>query len=497
MQISESPQTAWETIAPSAWDDAAIRHLLRRAGWTARPADIQRAQAEGLEATLDRLFPVTPVIVPKSPTILRLEGDLPELLKKSREAQGPEKRSAQREIRERSQEALQDLRLGWLQMAALPANAASAKWILFLSDVYVVSADKVRNPSFIWQHFNALAMHGLERAPSLTKAISRSPAMATYLDLRQSKKDAPNENFARELFELFVLGEGHYTEQDIKEAARAFTGYRIQPLTGEVRFVPKQHDRSTKKIFGRSGPFSGDDVIDLAYAQPAAADFLPGELARFYLSDDPLPTDYRKALGARWRETEFNLRSLAKLFFGSRLFYAPEFRGNLIKSPLQFYLGLVQDLNLSVPPLPRHTLNPLRQMGQQLFQPPNVRGWLGGRTWINSSTLAARRQLVQQLFSPLREEALNADEQRALAEARAQGGVNFTVSDTWLETHFGDDSPDTSSQLTQAFLPGEISPQLKSTLNTFLSNAADEPQRLQRIRSSATALLQTPAYQLC
>src|SRR5690606_1278539 len=169
--------------------------------------------------------------------------------------------------------------------------------------------------------------------------------------------------------------------------------------------------------FGRSGNFSGDAVIDLAYEQPAAAGFLPRELARFYLADEALPSEHVAALGAIWRESGFDLRVLVRTFFGSRCFFAPEFRGNAIKSPVQFYLGLLRDLDLSVTPLPRFSTARLRQMGQGLFQPPNVRGWVGGRAWINSSTLAVRRQMVRQLFSPLREETLNADEQRVIERA--------------------------------------------------------------------------------
>src|SRR5581483_4128909 len=136
--------------------------------------------------------------------------------------------------------------------------------------------------------------------------------------------------------------------------------------------------------------------------------------------------------GGAWRAAGFELRVLARQFFGSRLFYAPEFRGNFLKSPIQFYLGAVQDFGLDVAPLPRLTLNPLRQMGQWLFYPPNVRGWVGGRNWINSATLTARRQLVEQLFSPLNENALNADEQIEILAARSNGADKFTVPDATL-----------------------------------------------------------------
>jgi uncharacterized protein (DUF1800 family) len=496
MEPLDDPAEVWERLPPAEWDGAAASHLLRRTGWTARADDVRRAQEEGLDRTLERLFPVAPIPFPKPELLERFEADLPELQEKARVATGAEKLTARRELRERSQAALQELRIAWLQMAAAPKNASFAKWVLFLSDVYVVSAEKVRNANFIWKHFDILSTHALGPAPELTKAVSRSPAMAMYLDLARSGKKAPNENFARELFELFVLGEGHYTERDIKEAARAFTGYRVDPTTGAFRFAARQHDDGRKIVFGKTAAFAGDDVIDVAYEQPGAAEFLPRELARFYLADEPLPAPYLAALGAVWRESGFDLRTLVRRFFGSRLFFAPQFRGNLIKSPVQFYLGLLHDLDLNVTPLARYSTTRLRQMGQQLFQPPNVRGWIGGRMWISSSTLAVRRQLVQQLFTPLREETLNADEQRTLAETRARGIDNFVVSDAWFETHAAGSPEDISLRLTESFLAGDATESVVRTLRDYLAKGPHE-QRSERLRTAAIALLQTPDYQLC
>lgn len=492
MNFTEPPDQAWSRLPASAWDRGAARHLLRRAGWTARAGEVERAMNEGLEATLTRLFPAAIAGLPKPPLIAQLEADWPESREKLRRATASEKRGLQREERERSQAALQDLRLRWLEAAARPEHAVAAKWVLFLGDVYVVSAEKVRNAALIWRHHDLLARQALGPAPALTKAVSRSAAMEMYLDLEQSRRGAPNENFARELFELFVLGEGHYTETDIKEAARAFTGYRVDPLTGDFQFAARQHDAGEKTVFGQRGRFDGDAVIDLGYAQPAAAAFLPGELARFYLSETPLPAPYPAALGAAWRADGFELGRLARTFFGSRLFFAPEFRGNFIKSPVQYYLGLVQDLGLAVPPLARHALFPLRQMGQQLFQPPNVRGWVGGRQWINSATLAARRQIVQQVFTPLREELLNADEQRALAEARAAGDVRFTVGAEWLEAYARQTPERLAGELVGTYLAGEPAGEVQRALREFLAERAPG-----YLRDAAIALFQTPEYQLC
>ncbi|HVS53792.1 MAG TPA: DUF1800 domain-containing protein [Opitutaceae bacterium] len=497
--LSFSPQEAWQPLPAEEWNVDAARHLLRRAGWTARPDDVERARREGLAGTLERLFPGDPPLLPKPRLVARFEESAPELQRSLQKMSGEEKLRSQRELQERGRLAIQELSQKWLQYAAQPENAVAAKWVLFLSDVYVVSAEKVRNAGLIYEHFDILARHGLGPAPALSKAVSRSPAMVIYLDLQQSQRKAPNENFARELFELFVLGEGNYTETDIKEAARAFTGYRTLPQqNGSFRYAPLQHDPTPKTVFGATGNFTGDDVIDLAYQQKAAATFLPHELAKFYLSDAPLPAEHLAALGDAWRASGFELRALARQFFGSRLFFAPEFRGNFIKSPLQFYLGLVQDLQLDVAPLPRLTLNPMRQMGQLLFYPPNVRGWVGGRNWINSATITARRQLVEALFAPLDEASLNADEQIELVAARSNGAANFTVADDALTPLAGADPAETATRLCHALLAGDVSPEAREAIRQFLAtDAANPAQRQRRLRRATVTLLQSPEYQVC
>jgi uncharacterized protein (DUF1800 family) len=299
------------------------------------------------------------------------------------------------------------------------------------------------------------------------------------------------------LFELFVLGEGNYTEADIKEAARAFTGYRARP-DGAFRLEPRQQDLREKTIFGATGKFSGDDVIELAYSQPAAETFLPREMAKFYLSETPLPASHLAPLGEKWRADGYELRPLIRQFFGSRLFFAPEFRGNLIKSPVQFYLALMQDMQLDIAPIPRLTLTPLRQMGQALFYPPNVRGWVGGRQWINSATITARRQLVELLFAPIDENGLNADEQIELVAARSNGINRFTVTDEPLAPLAKLEPGDAATQLTRDLLPGPAAPAIGENLRQFIAaSGADEKQRLRRMRRAAVTLMQSPEYQLC
>lgn len=496
MNLSLSPLEAWDPLPAAAFDLAAACHLMRRAGWTARPGDVSQALAEGLPATLDRLFPSRAPSFIKPGSVTRLEEIAPDMLRRSREATGEERQRLRRELRERSQSALQDLSIKWLQFAAQPENSAFAKWNLFLSDVYVVSQEKVRQSNLIYEHQEILFRHGLGRAPDLTKAVSRSPAMIVYLDLQQSQRTAPNENFARELFELFTLGEGNYTEADIKEAARAFTGYR--QAMGRVQILPRQADNRNKTIFGKTGAFTGDDVIDQIYRQPAAGRFLPQEMARFYLTDHALPLEHLLSLGTWWQTTDFDLRRLAIRFFGSRLFFDPAFRGSYIKSPIQFYLGLLQDLGLHVAPVPRLVINGMRQMGQTLYQPPNVRGWVGGRLWINSSTFSARRQIVQSLFSPFNEANLNADELVEIAAARAEGRGRFVVDADSLRAYLALDPDQLTSHFADYLLPVSPDSAYRAALRDFLAaDAADRRARTDRVRNATVTLLQSPEYQLC
>jgi uncharacterized protein (DUF1800 family) len=494
--LALDPREAWQALPSAAWNADLARHLLRRAGWTARPQDVTRAVHEGLPATLERLFPATPPPLERPVYLVRATERVSDLQILRRNLASPEERQAfEREERELERGASAELALRWLDAAAQPARSAYEKWLFFLSDVYVVSLEKVRRAESIYRHLDILRAHGVGPAPALTKAVSRSPAMIVYLDLNRSSKSAPNENFARELFELFTLGEGHYTEEDIKQAARCFTGYR--PGRAGFRLVEREVDRGEKNVFGRRGAFTGDELIDLVYEQAAAATFLPREMARYYLSDEPLPPSFFEPLGARWRASGFDLRRLCLEFFGSVAFFHPTLRATLIKSPVHYHLGLVQDLGLDLIPLERHTLLPLRQMGQTPFFPPNVRGWVGGRLWINSSTLAARRQLAQTLCSPFDEDRLNADEKLELAVARENGADRFTVDSERIRAFTVLGPAGVADRLCDYFLPGRVDAGYRDAIADYLKASEDEDDFSGRTRRAAIAVLQSPEYQLC
>lgn len=493
---SLDPREAWKPLPAAAWNSDLARHLLRRAGWASRPDEVARAVNEGLPATLRRIFPDQPPDLQRPVYLVKADERIQELQRLKRSAPTVEDRRAfDREENALETAAMAEFSFKWLQSAVDPSRSAYEKWLLFLSDVYVVSFEKVRRAELLFRHWEIIRKNSLGPAPALAKAVSRSPAMINFLDLNRSSRRAPNENFARELFELFALGEGNYTEDDIKQAARAFTGYRHN--REGFRFSERDHDPAEKTVFGSKGAFDGDDVIDLAYARPAAATFLPREMARFYLSDQPLPNEFFAPLGDAWRASGFDLRELCLRFFGSVAFYHPDFRASFIKSPVHYYLGLVQDLGLDVIPLERTTLQPLRQMGQQLFRPPNVRGWVGGRLWVNSSTLAARRQLAQTLCSPFDEERLNADERLEIEVARDAGHRRFTVDSERIRAFTALGPRGIADRLCDFFLPGRVDDGYRAALVDYLETAPDAAAFEERARRAAITVLQSPEYQLC
>jgi uncharacterized protein (DUF1800 family) len=499
MKLALGPQDAWQPLPAREWNEDAARHLLRRVGWSAPPAEVARALQDGLAPTLERLFPAALPPMPLPAAVAALEEDTPDFVAKVRAAAPAERREILQQAREKSRNALLDLTIRWLQYARAPAHAVAEKWTLFLGNVYVVAAQKVQNTALLFRHQDLLRRHGMGPAPALTKAVLRSPAMIIYLDLQQSRNGAPNENFARELMELFTLGLGYYTENDIKQAARAFTGY-VQ-RQGEFYFVPRLHDPGAKTVFGRTGPYDGDEVIDLIYEQPAAGTHLPARLTHCYLTADPLPDGYLEALGDWWRGTGFNLRRLALGFFSSRLFFDPQFRGASIKSPVQYYLGLLQDFALNVPPLPRRLVPAFRQMGQMPYDPPNVRGWVGGRDWISSTTLEARRTVARSLFLPFDEARLNADEQQAVAAARAEGLTTFTVDNGYLDQFAGLPPAEVAARLLRLLLPLPVEDGYRRALVAAL-RGGDQPahsadQQNARLRNAIVTVLETPEYQLC
>jgi uncharacterized protein (DUF1800 family) len=298
-------------------------------------------------------------------------------------------------VRQQAQEAL-ELRAWWVQEMIVTPSPLTARMTLLWHNHFVSAQPKVRVTRLMYRQNATLREHALGSFAALLHAIARDPAMVIYLDGAQNRRGAPNENFAREVMELFTLGEGHYEEQDVKEAARAFTGTSLVRETGQFVFRPGLHDGGSKTVLGTTGRLDGDAVIDILLAQPQTAIHVTSRLWREFVSPDPDPAVVEQ-LARRFRQSGYDIRDLLHDLLTEDAFYAPENRGALVKSPVELVVGTLRQLEVT----PSATL-PLAVMaagmGQNLFAPPNVKGWPGGEQWINSASLLARKQYLDRLL---------------------------------------------------------------------------------------------------
>ncbi|MCY7386743.1 MAG: DUF1800 domain-containing protein [Burkholderiales bacterium] len=288
------------------------------------------------------------------------------------------------------------LREWWFrEMLSTPAPLAE-KMTLFWHNHFATSQQKVRFTPLLYRQNVVLRRNALGNFGTMLREMARDPAMLIYLDGANSRKEQPNENFAREVMELFTLGEGNYSERDIKEVARAFTGWSVDRETGEFMFRRGIHDYGNKTVFGKTGNFDGDQVIDILLKRPEAAQFITRKLWKEFVSPTPDEAQMAK-LASGFRESGYDIAKLMRAMLSSDAFYATENRAALIKSPVEFVVGTMKTFEIETPNL-RPFVLASALLGQNVFAPPNVKGWPGGEAWINSATLLGRKQLLDRLF---------------------------------------------------------------------------------------------------
>ena len=371
----------------SEWTPQAAAHLLNRAGFGGTPEEIQKLHALGHPGAVESLlgageeldlFPPPEL----EPVTVRIRALKKENL--SRTAFEERKKMERDRARDKSIE----LRHWWLVRIRETPNPAREKATLFWHGHWASGKPKVKDPFHLHRQNETLRANALGPFAPFAKQISRDPTMIEFLDLQSSSAKNPNENFAREALELFTLGEGHYSEADIAEAARAFTGYRINRETGGFEFKAKESDSKTKTVLGKTGPLTGDDVIDIIVAQPRCSEFLAGKIWTYYAGTKPSEA-LQQALSEEYRDTGMDTGKLLRTIFTSRDFFAPNVIRHQIKSPVQWLVQLCKTLEI---PMPRQKFSHpiLANLGQKLFEPPNVKGWEGGRAWISSSSLLVR-----------------------------------------------------------------------------------------------------------
>ncbi len=373
MSITTGPWAPYRPTAADPWDVGKVAHLHRRAGFGATRAELQRDLRDGPEASVNRF------LSPRAPTTE--ETQVLDSLRQGVLASGDSER----------------LKAWWLYRVLYDADPLREKLTLFWHSHFANSNRKVNSIPLMLRQNELLRRHALEEfAPLLTELVG-DPAMLIWLDGANSRRERPNENFAREFLELMTLGVGNYTEQDIRQAARAFTGWvrtggRGFNETPTFRFDAAQFDGGEKTFLGRTGNWNAADIVRITLERPRCAEFLCRKLYRAFVSEAAEPSDELiRPLAAELREHRYSFRHVMGVILRSRHFYERAARYARIKDPAEFSAGLVRMLEI-----PRSDVRLLAlavacdRQGQELFYPPNVRGWVGGRTWLNSTTVLER-----------------------------------------------------------------------------------------------------------
>ncbi len=466
---------ATATLAQPLGAEGAKR-LLTRAGFAPSADDIARFAALDRRAAVERLLAEarTVAVTPPPGWI-----DEPIIAPRALRAMSEEQRRAERQ---RAIRQGLELRGWWLrEMVATPAPLTE-RMTLFWHNHFVSAQPKVRWAQLMYRQNVLLREHALGNFGALLHAVAKDPAMLVYLDAATSRRGAPNENFAREVMELFTLGAGQYTERDVREAARAFTGWSIDPDTGTFVFRPRLHDDGAKTVLGRTGRFDGDAVLDILLEQPATARFIVGKLWREFVSPRPDATRV-EAIAQRLRASGYEIRVALRELLLQPEVVAAAGDDALVKSPVELVVGFVRQSGAELAQ-PIGAAIAVAAMGQNLFAPPNVRGWPGGEAWINTQTLLARKHFLDRALAPTvalqaaREAATTSDVAGATGQAigprrRAELAQALAVrldSAAWLEAIAGV-TPErpidatTARRLAQALLVGPpVAPPPPSTL---------------------------------
>ncbi len=340
-----------------------IGHLLRRAGFGATPDEISTYAAKGLQATVDQLLNFDDRPDGLDPTLNQIQGDLIDL------------------------HNLIDVQTWWVYRMLHTTNPLQEKMTLFWHGHFATANYKVNNPLFMHNQNATQRKYALGNFRDLVTAMAKDPAMLEWLDGNTNRKGAPNENFARELMELFTLGIGNYTEDDVQAGARAFTGWNLDRKNGQYVFNANQHDAGVKTFRGVTGNLNGDDVINNVVADSATAKRIAGKLFSFFAYDNPEP-EVVQPLADLYLKSKLEIKPVVQAILTSDAFYSDKSMQTHIKSPVEFAVGSVRSLGGKVSE--RNLAVVLSALGQDLYNPPNVAGWPGGPDWMNAATMATR-----------------------------------------------------------------------------------------------------------
>ncbi|MEX2142438.1 MAG: DUF1800 domain-containing protein [Pirellulales bacterium] len=459
------PQEAWQPAPDKKWDLKWAAHLYRRAAFGVPPRRgeaereatswelIQRAIEQGRDAMIEELL---------------VGGPGQDAFDKLLDGLGQRFAS--------SDEQLDKLQGWWLYRMVHTPHPLREQMTLFWHNHFATSVSKVRRLSSMLGQNQLLRGHALGRFRPLLLAMVGDPAMLVWLDGVNSVKGQPNENFARELFELFSLGVGNYTETDIQEAARALTGWRLDG--DRAVFAADRHDDGQKTVFGQRGNWRDSDIVRIVLEQPAMGRFLARALFRQFISEVESPPDgLLEPLAEELRKSDYDIAGCVRTILRSQIFYSEQAWRTRVKGPVDYVVGLLRRLDASVPVEVLATS--MDGIGQSLFAPPNVKGWEGGRAWLNSATLVSRHNLAWRLVGGQDPE------------------FSSRVDLTRIVNKHGADEPAALVEfLLNLLLDGDVSEESRKLLVDFANKDPgnkDEPKRLAEL---VHTILVMPEYQL-
>ncbi len=455
------------------WDERLAAHLLRRAGFGGTPQEIAAAARSNPHDVVKSLvhFPDTSQAA-QPPDVY--DPQLTSLLALSKD----QRMEALKTIGMDARQSIISMQMWWLNRMLTTSAPLQEKMTLFFHGHFTTAAiQKGVWPSYVYNQNQLFRTNALGNLRELTLSVSKDPAMLLYLDNASNNKDHPNENYARELMELFTLGHGNYSEEDIRQSARAFTGWTVNRRTGQFVDNPRIHDSGTKSFLGRSGNFDGADIVSIIYQQSAACKFWAGTLLGYFVYNDPEP-QLVDALAAVIRKYDFNLAPVMSTLLQSNVFFSQRAYRAIVKSPVEFVVGTHKAFAL--PQIDRSAPRALNQMGQILFYPPNVAGWPGGANWITSQTIIARQNFLAQL-----------------SNSRMMGDC------AWLEEIPVDDAKRASFELIQMLLQGDAPDIARAQLFSYLNGDSTSALKSfgvenfqERVRGAAYLTMAMPAYQL-
>ncbi|KAF0242391.1 MAG: hypothetical protein FD180_3940 [Planctomycetota bacterium] len=436
-----------------------IAHLFRRAGFGGTMKELETARREGYAATLERFLAFESVADD-------VEGDLADVQDGLLDLKN-----------------IEDVRTAWCYRMARTARPLQERMTLFWHNHFATGAGKVEQAMLMHQQIALFRRYAAGNFRSLLVEVSKNPAMLIWLDGRVNRKGVPNENYGRELMELFTIGIGNYTEKDVKEVARSFTGWNMRD-GGVFFFDEKQHDKGEKTVLGKTGPLDGTDVIDILAAHPATAKRLSEKLFKEFVG--PAPDEKTvEALCAEYFRSGYDVRAMLRVLFTSQAFLADGAQWARIKSPAELVIGALRAMPSLIPVkyLPAH----LRRMGQDLLAPPTVKGWDGNTAWLSTTTVMNRFNFARDLGP-----GYNNQPSPALAPGQ-------------LVQDFAIDSPEKLvDHMLQRFGPLEVSDEAKAKLVEYVKSPEQpkgpvfpaQPTWDGKVRGVAHLVMALPEFQL-